>query len=536
MSSRRPVHKALSLASGKPTVFVREATGLVREVGAWSSFMAVFFLVTGGVVVLELGTMYTAPGANWPLAMFVAFLPSLLAGGMFTIIGSSLPRAGADYVFTTRATRSIIGFVNYWGLNIAFILNIGIFAYYGSSYLGYFLSGLGAFYNNTNLANQGSYLVGAVPTFVIAVLIILVFGAMSVMRPKNVWRIIFWVGVLSMVATLIMFVAMAGVTSGSFQTAFNSFMSNSTAYKSVITQGGVVMPAASLAATAAALPFAWFAYTWYNLSLGWTGELKNVKRSLPITIIVALIAIAVYYILFSFLMVRAFGQDFLNNWSSLTVLGTPPIAGVGNFIPFFILVAYKAPWLYVAAFLALWIPTVFEFPAVIISQTRYLFAWAFDRILPDRFASVSDRFHTPIFATVLVLIGGIIGSALMATLGDNATEFATLTFAIFSFGFIIPAIAAVVFPYVRRDMFEANFSTKRFGLPLLSWLGLGTAFYLIYSTYLAHTSGSLPLDSLAAWVFGTIYILGIVVYVVSYFWNKRRGLPLSLVFKEIPPE
>jgi amino acid transporter len=525
------------MASAKPTVFVREATGLVREVGAWSSFMAVFFLVTGGVVVLELGTMYTAPGANWPLAMFVAFLPSLLAGGMFTIIGSSLPRAGADYVFTTRATRPIIGFVNYWGLNIAFILNIGIFAYYGSSYLGYFLSGLGAFYNNTNLANQGSYLVGAIPTFAIAVLIILVFGAMSVMRPKNVWRIIFWVGVLSMVATLIMFVAMAGITSDSFQTAYNSFMANSTAYTSVITQGGINMPVASLAATAAALPFAWFSYTWYNLSLGWTGELKNVKRSLPITIIVALIAIAVYYIIFSVLVIRAFGQPFLNNWSFLATSSTgTPVAGVGNFVPFFILIADKAPWLYVAAFLALWIPTVFEFPAVIISQTRYLFAWAFDRILPDRFASVSERFHTPIFATVLVLIGGIIGAALMAGLGASNAEFAYLTFDIFSFGFIIPAIAAVVFPYVRRDMFEANFSTKKFVLPLLSWLGLGTGIYLIYSTYLAHTSGTLPFDNYALGLFGAIYSLGIVVYVVSYFWNKRRGLPLSLVFKEIPPE
>ncbi|HYB07633.1 MAG TPA: APC family permease [Nitrososphaerales archaeon] len=523
------------MASGKPTVFVREATGLVREVGAWSSFMAVFFLVTGGVVVLELGTMYTAPGANWPVALFVAFLPSLLAGGMFTMIGSSLPRAGADYVFTTRATKSIIGFVNYWGLNIAFILNIGIFAYYGSSYLGYFLSGWGAYYNNASIANQGAYLVGPVPTFVIAILIILIFGAISVARPKNVWRMIFWVGVIALVTTVLMFVAMAGITSDSFQAAFNSFMGNSTAYSSVIQQGGISMPPPSFAATAAALPFAWFAYTWYNLSLGWTGEMKNVKRSLPITIIVALVAIAIYYILFSVLVVNAFGQSFLNNWSSLAYSGTTPVAGVGNFVPFFIFVADKAPWLYVAAFLALWIPTVFEFPAVIISQTRYLFAWAFDRILPDRFASVSDRFHTPIFATVLVLIGGIIGSGLMAVL-PNPAEFAVVTFSIFSFGFIIPALAAIVFPYVRKDMFEANFSTKKFGLPLLSWLGLGTAVYLIYSTYLAHASGSLPLDNYALGVFGTVYGLGVIIYVVSYFWNKRRGLPLSLVFKEIPPE
>ena len=523
------------MAEVKPTVFVREATGLVREVGAWSSFMAVFFLVTGGVVVIELGTMWTAPGANWPLALFVAFLPSLLAGGMFTMIGSSLPRAGADYVFTTRATKSIIGFVNYWGLNIAFILNIGIFAYYGSSYLGYFLSGWGAYSGNSGIANEGTYLVGALPTFVIALLIILVFGVVSMARPKYVWRMIFWIGVVAMVATLIMFLAMAGISSGSFQTAFNTFMGNSTAYASVLTQGGIVMPAAGLAATAAALPFAWFAYTWYNLSLGWTGEMKNVKRSLPITIIVALIAIAIYYILFSWLVVNAFGQSFLNNWSSLANGGTTPVPGVGNFVPFFILIATKAPWLYVAAFLALWIPTVFEFPAVIISQTRYLFAWAFDRILPDRFASVSDRFHTPILATVLVLIGGTVGAAFMATL-PNPAEFATVTFSIFTFGFIIPAIAAIVFPYVRKDMFEANFSTRKFGLPLLSWLGLGTAAYLIYSTYLARSSSALPLDNFAITVFGVIYGLGIVTYVVSYFWNKRRGLPLGLVFSEIPPE
>ena len=522
--------------TAKPTVFVREATGLVREVGAWSSFMAVFFLVTGGVVVLELGTMWTAPGANWPLAMFIAFLPSLLAGGMFTIIGSSLPRAGADYVFTTRATKPIIGFVNYFGLNIAFILNIGIFAYYGSSYLGYFISGLGSFYSNSSLVTEGTNLVAPAPTFVIALLIILVFGAMSVMRPKNVWRIIFWVGVVSMVGTLIMFVSMASISSGSFQTAYNSFMANSTAYTSVIATGGISMPVASLAATAAALPFAWFSYTWYNLSLGWTGELKNVKRSLPITIIVALIAIAAYYMIFSSLVIRAFGQNFLNNWSFLASSGASPIPGVGNFVPFFILVATKTPWIYVAAFLALWIPTVFEFPAVIISQTRYLFAWAFDRILPDRFASVSDRFHTPMFATVLVLIGGIIGAALMATLGSNSANFADLTFDIFSFGFIIPAIAAIVFPYVRRDMFESNFSTKKFGLPLLSWLGLGTAIYLLYSTYLAYTSGDFTPYNYAAVLFGTIYLLGLAVYTVSYFWNKSRGLPLSLVFKEVPPE
>jgi hypothetical protein len=37
-------------------------------------------------------------------------------------------------------------------------------------------------------------------------------------------------------------------------------------------------------------------------------------------------------------------------------------------------------------------------------------------------------------------------------------------------------------------------------------------------------------------MFGIIYGLGVLVYVVAYLRNSRRGLPLGLVFKEIPPE
>jgi len=78
----------------KPPVFVREATGLIREVGAWSSFMAVMALVTGGVPVLWVALMYAAPGANWPVAFLVAYVPSLLMAGLFTIVGISMPRSG----------------------------------------------------------------------------------------------------------------------------------------------------------------------------------------------------------------------------------------------------------------------------------------------------------------------------------------------------------------------------------------------------------------------------------------------------------
>ena len=149
---------------------------------------------------------------------------------------------------------------------------------------------------------------------------------------------------------------------------------------------------------------------------------------------------------------------------------------------------------------------------------------------------MSERFHTPVIATVLVSIGGIISAALVSFL-PNSGEFTTLSFTMFSFGFIIPAIAAIVFPFRKKQLYEISFvGKKRLGLPLISWLGLGSAIYLIYSTYLAHESGSLPIDSFSMTVYAVIYGVGAIVLVASYLWNRKRGLPLDLVFKEIPPE
>jgi amino acid transporter len=537
----------LSDKATKPTVFVREATGLVREVGAWPSFLAVFALVTGGVPILFISTMYTAPGANWPLAFFVAFLPTLLMAGLFTVIGASMPRAGGDYVFVTRSLNPFVGFVNNWGLAIAFILNFGIFSFLGSQYIGYLFSGLGAYNRDIGLTAIGNYVVQLGPTFAIAVAIIVTSTLIAMLRPKYAWGFVFWTGLLTLVVTVVLLVGLAGISSGSFKPAYNSFVGNQTAYDNVITAGGIVAPTSGILAIGAALPFTWFAYTWYNLPTTWGGEMKNVKKSMPIAIMLAIGAIAVYYMSFSYFTINAFGQDFLTNWSALTSAGTPPIAGIGNFIPFFALLVYHSPILYIAMFLSLWLQNFISLPALVISQTRYVFAWSFDKVIPEKFASVNDRLHTPLVATILVAIGGVIGASLDAFLptspNNYSGQYVTLAFTIFSFGFIIPAIAGALFPFRRKQIYEANFvAKKKFGLPLISWLGVGSMLYLIYSTYLASISGTLPLDP-RTWqglftitLYGTLYGLGVAVFIIGYVRNKRRGLPLDLVFKEIPPE
>ena len=63
------------------------------------------------------------------------------------------------------------------------------------------------------------------------------------------------------------------------------------------------------------------------------------------------------------------------------------------------------------------------------------------------------------------------------------------------------------------------------GLPVMSWLGIGTVIYLVYSTYLAIVSGSLPLDPGTDVTDLTIYTVGVAVYVAGYVSDKEAGNP-----------
>jgi amino acid transporter len=522
----------------KRLVFVREATGLVREVGPWSSFFAVFGLVTGGVPILFIETLYTAPGANWPLAWLIAFLPSLTLAGLTTIIGISMPRSGADYVFVSRALHPGLAFVNYFGLSMAWSINCGIFSFLGSVYIGNVLSALGAFWNRPDLIDLGNFIVQPWPSFIISLVTIIITSWVALLRPKYAWGFVFWLGgVIAMISTAVMFASLAFIQPDSFRAAYNAFAAsgNYTSYDDILSKGALSSPGV-WEATVAALPFAWFSYTWYTLPAAWAGEMKRVRRSLPIAIVGALLWILIYYVLFTVLSFHAFGRGFLEAWSNLVGQGSEPVPGVGNFIPFLAMITLGSPLLLIMMFLALYLPNLASNPPNVISQSRYIFAWAFDRLLPERVADVSERFHTPVLPTLIVTLVGILGAAILDFFPDAGID--VTTFPIFTFGFIIPSIAAALFPYLKKDMYERVILVKRklLGIPVLTWLGAATAAYLIFSTYLSIAVGNLPLDIRSGLTYLIIYAAGVAVYVVGYLSAKRKGVPIELVFREIPPE
>ncbi|MEM0120531.1 MAG: APC family permease [Thermoprotei archaeon] len=529
-------------------VFAREATGLVKEVSGWASFMATWFLVTGGVPIFIISYYYVYQGADFLLAFLLALLPTLALAGLYTVFSISMPRSGGDYVFVSRGLHPFLGFVNSFSLAVAFLISQGVYAAFEGYYIGYQLYTQGILSSSTQLQALASSIETPVHLFIITMVILLFIVAMAVLRPKYTWGAMYWIGIGALVLTVIMFVALGSINAHTFATKYDSFVStynttltsqgyaNITTYQQTIVAGGWSPPKSVLLATLAAFPLAWYSYTWYTLPSTWAGEMKQAKKSVPIAILGGTLWVAVYYLLFLFFVNHAFGQPFLTSWSELSTnssYGLPYT--ISTYIPFFIQVVYGIPLLSILVLLALFIPNLMAGPAVIIGATRYIFAWSFDRILPERISSVSERLHTPLVATLISFAVATFGAAL-EIFAPQATPGVLVP--IFTFGYILPALSGLLFPYVRKEMYEAVFVVKRriLKVPAVTWLGGVSLISLIIGTYSLKVGGFMNFVLPDYLFYGLAYGVGIVIFVASYYYRKRQGVDLTLAFKEIPPE
>jgi amino acid transporter len=519
-------------------VFVRDATGLVRNVGGGGSFFATFALVTGGVPIFLISLLFLSPGANIYLALAAMFIPSVALGAVYTIFGISMPRSGGDYVFVSRGLNSVLGFLNSFGLFFAYVFSLGIYSYFGAQYLGYAVYTYGFMNSNIALQNLAASMLTKDASVISAVIIIAIFLLVLAFVPtKKAFSLIFITGIIEVITTIALFAITATISQGTFMTAFDKFAGTgaySGVISSAVSNGLLYKP--GLATTLLALPISWYAFTWYTLPANWSGEMKQVKKSLPIAILYALVVILVFYMAFYFTTFHAFGQQFMTAWSYNYANGyTLPFSFIGTYTPFFISLVYASPIIPILGILVFWLPDVVFFIPTMIGASRYLFGWSFDRAVPTIFSRVSTRTKAPVISIVTVGIIGIIG--LLAYAYIPAAAIVDII-PIFDFGFIIPAITAILIPFMKKDLYNNSFVIKRkiAGLPLITWLGVIALAGIIYGIIGLWNSYLMPINSTTGITIGSVYIVAAIIFVVMYFVNKRMGINITSAYKEIPPE
>jgi amino acid transporter len=242
-------------------------------------------------------------------------------------------------------------------------------------------------------------------------------------------------------------------------------------------------------------------------------------------------------VIFLLLVAKTFGWDFYQNLNALGYNLTPQF-GIWPY-PFMFagwLVHNTAFQVVLILVLSLWffgwVGTLF------LSSTRVIFAAAFDRVLPDRAAEVSEKRKVPLYSLILMLLPAV-G---LAAIYSYSTTFRTYTLdatLVIAVTYLFSAIAVVILPWRKRELWQASPASKikLFGVPIVPVSAVITIGLLVFclvewiSNDLYFVNNTSSLIYIAA-----MYVLAIALYVVARVVRRRQGIDIGLINKEIPVE
>lgn len=543
------------MAEQGPTFFTRKATGLVRQLSLFDSFVFNASFVNVGLAVLYMVLYVPAwhPGGSMILATLIAMLIALPTAFTYGMLAAAYPRSGGEYVYVSRILSPSLGFAASWNLTFWGLFYIGapcaLFSQFGLTSLFRFISltiGSQGFMHAANWVATplGTFLAG---TGLLLVIILVYIRGMRVWaRVQNVCF------VLAVVSVVIAAVLLLSVDHADYVSRFNAYFAAASGKEDthaflINTAKGYGYAPAPFSIVMTLLVLAWPCYNlfWSNASTYFGGEVRQPAKtqvlSLPLAVLftglgmIALFAVAESAIgtdlmaALGWVQPSEIGLGFAPTFPELTALLSPGIVGVVLLVGFLY-------WTWAWA------------PLAIAVVTRNFLAWSLDRLAPEPLSRVNPRLHTPVPA--LVACGGL--GCLFLLLYVFVPQFALLVgvvgvFLTFSFA----SLAAVAFPFMRKADFEASPVNWRLGrIPVISLVGVLSVVFLLcaeaailldpvsgISLFPSADEGTGPGVAFVMLLVNLgVLASGFIAYFIVKAIQRARGINIDLAFKEIPPE
>jgi amino acid transporter len=514
------------MGTGKPSVFVREATGLVKNVSLLDAVAINVSDMSAGAALAVVGfttiLLPTMAGVNLVYASLIAFVLLIPQVIIYTLMTQRIARTGGDYVWVSRNmggfAGNVLALVGYTMGNIPYLSLIVMSAVFAIGSAGVSLG----YSNLLGLALPGN-VTGADTTsqFIVAIVILLVLVAVNIFRPKLAYKLISAFTILGVAALVIAILTLLATGRNGVETYLTSLGNSTLTYQSVASSYSG--PTFDLGATMTFVPFfALFVYPWVNAAPAVASEIKGkntLKWNVPISALVAMI-----------LMTSAFGAMYYAGGFEFTnaALANPTL--VNNYSFNFWTLAMGATGNVVLAWIigigwVLWVINIIAYLVVV--EGRYLLAQAFDRFLPTRVAYVSPRYGSPVVAHVIDFIfAAVLVAGASFLYGTFVSLYGTIVGPMIYFMFV--GIAAVIYALKNEKGRTRAILTVCGVLSALVFLWLASEFLL----YPAIWGG----NSLAYGFLVVTAIGGSLIYALSKAYHSRRGIDIALAFKQIPPE
>jgi amino acid transporter len=535
-----------ALGDERPALFLRNATGLVRGWNVRDSL--IYAVLSTNFVTLGLFT-FTYAGPSFPTGQLLtsvvisAILVSFLVVA-YTGLITTIPRAGGDYVWQTRILGSGVGFVfavtGWW-----FILWLWA-PIYGNILAIQFFEPLWATLGSPSGAAWFGTDNGI---FVVSLITIVLAGVLVSIGMAGYARIQKWCIYGGLLGFAVIVVLLLINSHADFIASFNQESSKLfgvnhayAATNAAAIKAGYHAPAMGfgpLGPTLLLVPNMMFFILWPNWGASLYGEIrgasdfKRVFRGMFFGLWITTALVVIFFLL----MAKTFGWAFYQNANAAFFNGTFPLPVwpypfmfvgwlVHNTAVQVILILVMSLWFFG------WVGTLF------LSSTRVIFAAAFDRVLPDRAAEVSEKRKVPLYSLILMLLPAVGLSAIYA----YSTSFRTYTLdatLVIAVTYLASAIAVVLLPFVKKDLWRASPASKvkLLGVPIVPVSGVITILLLGFCLIAWLVNDNYFVNNPSSLIFmGAMYVLAIVLYVVARVVRRRQGIDLGLINKEIPVE
>jgi basic amino acid/polyamine antiporter, APA family len=536
---------------GTQGAYARKATGLVREVSPFSTF--VFNMAGQPTSVLLATSVFFAlgafPGGSIWLGFAMALVAALLIAVCYGLFASAIPRSGGDYVLVGRVTHPAIGLVSSFFWTSGVIISIAFIALaFVTVGLGPSLAAVGLVSGDDSLVTAGNDLVTK-EGWQFGIGTALILGSSLLLAGGWRWttRIMNGLWVMMMLGLGTVFLVLLFKSHDGFVNSFNQFAGSITgepdSYNSLVNsahkEGVDTNPAFSMGNTwptwAAICSLSLFGW----LSIYISGEVRRARDTTQVKVmsLAALVHIGIAAILAAVFFWK-FGHDFFVAINAIKGSESYPFA-VEPFYTFLTAIAGDS------TFLAWWLLVTFAaaYPLLMIPNitiaVRTFFAWALDGLLPTRIAQVSSRTHAPNYAIGLVVVLSI---AVLGWAVKNGEDFFSLlveAVLVQLIAMILIGVAAALLPYRRPEVWRASATTERFlGIPIVALAGglvavlLTGLFYVFlhYNEGFGIDRGQFPRD--AAIVLGA----ALLMFFLARFARSRQGVDVDKLAAEIPPE
>jgi amino acid transporter len=556
MDSAQPAVGSTAVEGG----FLRKATGLVREVSLFDAFVmnTIGMNVAIGAVFLFLQAPADFPRGSMVLAVVIGtLLMAFTLLWVYSEFAAAMPRSGGDYVFVSRALHPFAGWLLSWSQGIWLIFFwVGFNAWFALTFaVPVAFSTIGVSSGHHGWVTLSNHLLDKVTfagittqwwVILFGSLINIGFGALLIFGGNRYWR---WQKLAFLFAggSILLAIVYLLFKGGDIAGAWNAFSAKngglpfdkvvSTAQAKGFHQGGGF----SFVDTLLMLPWVFFVVGYAQGSAQIGGEVKHAARNQYLAMVGGVLVNGAVLAVLVLLFTHAVGTHWVASLGYLSNNSPDSLHLPGGILPGFnFVVSLLTHNVFILAFIGIgfvmW--ALNGTPLSELQATRYMLAWSLDRTAPKAVGDVNDRFHTPIKAIVFATITGEIALIVLTTEAKASLLGALLAQIL---AFIVVSIAGIVFPYRLREVWESTGGRRIFGVPAITLAGIGGVIGLgailgifIFNNTISSTFAVTRRLSLY-FMIGVI-VAGVIWYAGAWMYNRRRGINLGHVYREIPPE